>query len=306
MQEEKNEIREDFLGRKVVIAVGRGKRPKEFAAEEKKERKTLPEKCFFCPGNEHLTPPEIDRVAVGGGWQIRCFPNKFPALAREFPDAYGTHEVIVETPDHYKTLSQLPLDNILNMFEMFKRRIKETRKDEKTRYVLIFKNEGKDAGASLEHTHHQLTSMSEVPSLIKKEVEASKDPCKFCGMIEKEKGRMIAENEHVAAFAPYASRFPFEVWIVPRRHARCITGMEDDELKALGEMLKTVLGKIDGLLNYPSYNMVYHIGPFDDSEFHFHIEIMPKLAIWAGFEFGTDIVMTSMPPEKAAEALRKQ
>lgn len=307
MPEEKNEIREDFLGRKVVIASSRGKRPKEFAVEEKKEGRTLPEKCFFCPGNEHLTPPEIDRIEVEKGkWQIRCFPNKFPALAKEFPDAYGTHEIIVETPDHYKTLSQLSVDNILNMFELFKRRIKETRKDKKIRYLLVFKNEGREAGASLEHTHHQLTSLAHVPSLAKREIEASKSPCKFCGMPEKEKERTIVENEHIVAFVPYASRFPFEVRILPKRHVRCMTDMKDDELKALGETLKTILEKIDGLLNYPSYNMVYHIAPFDDSEFHFHIEVMPKLVIWAGFEFGTDMIMTSMPPERAAEALRKQ
>lgn len=303
--QEKNEIREDFLGRKVIIAVGRSKRPKEFAAEEKREKKMLPKKCFFCPGNEHLTPPEIDRIG-GRKWRVRCFPNRFPAFGKEFPAAYGTHEVIVETPDHYKTLSQLSLDNILDMFEMFRRRIRETRKDRKTRCVLIFKNEGKDAGASIEHTHHQFTSMGEVPPLVRKEANASRKPCKFCGMLRKEKKRMVVEDKHIAAFVPYASRFPFEVWIVPKRHVRCITDMKDEELRALGKTLKAVLGKIDGLLNYPSYNMVYHIAPFDNSEFHFHIEIMPKLALWAGFEFGTEMIMTSMIPEKAAEALRKQ
>ncbi|MEM3400333.1 MAG: DUF4921 family protein [Candidatus Micrarchaeia archaeon] len=299
-----NEVRTDFMGRRVIIASNRVKRPHDFAA---KRSIVKPKICFFCPGNEHLTPPEIARVENGkGGWLIRCFPNKFAAVANNFKKAYGFHEVIVETPSHNTTLSEIPIWQMEKLLWMYTERIKSLEQNPRIQYVLIFKNEGEDAGASLGHTHTQLLASDFVPDLVGRELGAfseykKKGKCIFCEMIKNEKRRYIFENSEFIAFAPYASRFAFETWIMPKEHIPSITKLQN--LEKMAEAMKRVLEKIDNSLNYPPYNYFLHNAP-KGRDFHFHLEITPRLTKWAGLEIGGDVPINAMPPEKAARFLR--
>ncbi|MBW2995617.1 galactose-1-phosphate uridylyltransferase [Candidatus Woesearchaeota archaeon] len=308
-----NELRKDYvLDRWVVIATGRGKRPHQFAS--KKEDKKI-EVCFFCPGNESMTPPEIDRVEKNGSWVIRVFPNKFPAATAEgdphvktdnnfysYASAYGYHEVLVESPSHEDEFGDLGIDRIVNILKMYNKRIKELSKKDGIRYVLVFKNQGREAGTSLVHTHTQIIALNKIPTLVEREAEATKDECKYCEVIESEKGslRRIMENSFVS-FAPYASRFPLEAWIFPKRHVTCLDDLNKDELQDLAQQLKLILKKLEDI-NAP-YNFFLHYAPAGD-DLHFHIEIAPRLAIWAGLEIGGDIEINIMAPEDAAKFYR--
>jgi len=295
-----NEVRKDFLGRKVVITVVRKDRPHDEAAPQKKPKTTPPEKCYFCPGNEHLTPPEIGRIEKGGKWEVRCFPNKFPAFCQESRKAYGRHEVIVETPDHQKTLSELSVENLFDYLSMVKRRMAAAEQDPKIEYVCVFKNEGKEAGASLEHSHTQLVGMPFVPEYVKKFQ-------KKMAKLEKLKanmGKMIyAENGGFFALCPKTSRFHFESWISSKEKAASISELDDDRLRALASVLKQALVATDAATNYAPYNIVYMNAPKGEKEFPFHIQILPRIGIWAGFELGTEVIMTSEIPEESAKVL---
>lgn len=309
--EPKNEFRKDFLlNRWVIIAANRGRRPEDYVHSQRSEKKEGI--CFFCPGNEHLTPPEISRREVNGKWVIRNFPNKFYAVSLDFPNAYGTHEVIVESSDHTNHLSDIPEAQMKMLLEVYAERIEASRKNPNLKYALIFKNQGHTAGASLGHTHTQMITMAHVPNIVRLERDANKEytqnsgKCGYCEMMNVERERVIWEDDKVFCFAPYASRFSFEHWIMPKRHVGCISKMDSGELGSLAKCMKTVLGKLDKMLDYPPYNFALHIDPFNATTqfYHFHIEVMPRLNITAGFELGAEIYINPMPPEKAAKALR--
>jgi UDPglucose--hexose-1-phosphate uridylyltransferase len=308
-----NELRKDYLlDRWVIIAMGRGKRPHQFALGKQTEKVEV---CFFCPGNENLTPPEITRLEEGGNWVIRVFPNKFPAVMQEgdpaiktdnqyytYASAYGNHEVLVESPSHDEQFADLSIRRIKQVLQMYNNRIQELSKVKGVQYVSVFKNQGKEAGTSLVHTHTQIIALNTIPPLIEEEIEANKDRCRYCEVIEKEKNsyRRVLENSFIS-FAPYASRVPFEVWIFPKRHVSCLDDLNDLELEDLAKQLKHILVKLKEL-NAP-YNFYLHYAP-QGKDLHFHIEVAPRLAIWAGFELGNDIFVNIMSPEEAAKFYR--
>lgn len=298
-----NEVRKDILGRKVVLTAVRAGRPHDQPAPARVAKATPPEKCFFCPGNEHLTPPEIDRIAKGNGWEVRVFPNKFPAFTQDSKKAYGRHEVIVETPEHAKSLSELTEENLSDYLSMVKKRMEGARRDEKLLYTIVFKNEGKAAGASLEHSHTQLVGMPFVPDTVKKLGKKTKA---FASLRKKNAKAIVAENAHFFAFCPKASRFHNEAWIVPNEPASSLTELSEDKLRSLASIMKTVLSALDADSGFGPYNIVYHSGPHDGSVFPFHVQILPRLSTWAGFELGTDVVMLSDIPEETAKALREK
>jgi len=308
------EIRKDYvLDRYVVIAAARKKRPRQF----KKEIEEKVETCFFCPGNESMTPPEIGRIG-GKKWKIRWFPNKFPAAAEEgqiefrtdnrfytFASAYGRQEVIVETSNHSKQLWDLSESVIKQVLGVYINRIKELNKVKGVKYVCVFKNHGKDAGTSIVHTHTQVLAYNKIPNLIKEEVEACKkfDGCPYCDILmsEKDSDRRAFENENFVAFAPYASRFNYEIWIFSKKHKKSLVDFSNDELKDLASIMKQILFRLKEL--NISYNFQIHNAP-DSGDLHFHIEICPRIAVWGGFELLTDDVINSVPPEDAAKFYR--
>jgi len=309
-----NQLRRDYLTNKwVIIAKERGKRPSDFMHEIKKE---LTKKCFFCPGNEHKTPPEIDRIEKDGEWIIRCFPNKFPATtennrvidegALEGMAAYGRHEVIVETPNHGQELGNLEVEHIDRVLEMYARREVELKKIPGIEYVSIFKNKGKTAGASFAHSHTQIIALPLVPEVIREEMKVlrKKGECPLCQIRDIEKERIIMEDENMIVFAPYASRFPFEARITPKRHVPSLKGLNKRENKSFSLALKEVLTALNKSINNPPYNYHLHLGP-EDADFHMYLELLPRLSILAGFELSNDVVINTMPPETAAKHYRK-
>ncbi len=311
------ELRKDYiLDRYVIVSSSRGKRPFEFKRE--KEHKEEGKTCFFCPGNENLTPPEIGRIGTKKEWKIRWFPNKFPAVdkkgnpnlktKKEFftsASAYGHHEVIVETDDHKKQLADLTVSQIKKVLNTYIDRIKNLSREKNIKYVCIFKNHGRNAGTSLVHSHSQLIAYNKLPESIKKKIKSVKKykKCPYCKIIklEKKSERKCFENSSFVSFAPYASRFHFENWIFPKKHLTNLTHMSEKQLEDLAKILKKILSKLKKL--NASYNMELFYAP-KGKDLHFHIEISPRISIIGGFEILSDDVINSLAPEEAAKFYR--
>jgi UDPglucose--hexose-1-phosphate uridylyltransferase len=327
------ELRKDpVTGRWVIISTGRRKRPTDFHIE----RSTLidGEFCPFCAGREHLTPPEVLAFRQNGGppngpgWDLRVVPNKFPALQVEGTldregeglfdrmNGIGAHEVIIETPDHRKTLSTMSEPEIERVLWAFRERVLDLKRDFRFRYILLFKNHGAAAGATLEHSHSQLIALPIVPDFVREEVDgarqhyAAKERCVFCDIIRQEVAsgrRVIHENADVIALSPYAPRFPFETWLLPKNHGARFEEAPRQQYESLARMLKSVLQRMDRALESPPYNLVIHSSPFSEEAgafYHWHVELMPKLTRTAGFEWGTGFYINPTSPEEAAQVLR--
>ncbi len=328
------ELRKDpITGRWVIIATDRAKRPSDFVREKVEIRGAG--FCPFCSGNEAKTPPEIHAYRSDGsardapGWSLRVVPNKFPALGIEGTlnrqgeglydkmNGIGAHEVIIETPDHKMTLATLPAKRVEDVLWAYRDRILDLKKDRRFKYILLFKNHGEAAGASLEHTHSQLIALPVVPKRVLEEVDSAqeyfnfKERCIFCDIIrqELEDGvRVIAQNSQFIALSPFAPRFPFEMWVVPKTHQSAFEESQKDEFEQLAVMLKEMLSRLDKVLDSPAYNYVVHTSPFPDVSndyYHWHLEIMPKLTKVAGFEWGTGFYINPTPPEESARFLRE-
>jgi UDPglucose--hexose-1-phosphate uridylyltransferase len=327
------ELRKDPIhGRWVIISTERSRRPSDFTPEE---RKPVGGFCPLCEGNEDRTPPEIIAYRENGtppntpGWTLRVVPNKFPALRiegdlnREGEGIYdkmngiGAHEVVIETPRHSETLATMPLKSVGHVLTAYRDRIVDLRNDQRLRYVLVFKNHGVAAGASLEHSHSQLIALPIVPRRVAEEIEGAKnyfnykDRCVFCDIIRQElqqKRRVILENKAFLSVAPFASRFPFETWILPKTHYPSYEKMESSLYEQVAQILSETLKRMNRVLNDPPYNYVLHTSSFSGLEsehYHWHVEIMPKLTKVAGFEWGTGFYINPTPPEEAAEYLRE-
>jgi UDPglucose--hexose-1-phosphate uridylyltransferase len=327
------ELRRDPIhGRWVIISTERGRRPSDFVTEE---RRPIGGFCPLCEGNEDKTPPEIIAFRDNGtspntpGWTLRVVSNKFPALRiegelnREGEGIYdkmnglGAHEVVIETPRHYETLTTLPLKAVENVLWAYRERMTDLKRDQRLRYVLVFKNHGVSAGASLEHSHSQIIALPIVPKRVSEEIEGSKnyfqykDRCVFCDIIRQElqqKNRLIIENQAFLSIAPFASRFPFETWILPKTHYPSFEHMESPLYGQAAQILSETLHRLHQVLNDPPYNYILHTSSFselDNDHYHWHFEIMPKLTKVAGFEWGTGFYINPTPPEEAAQYLRE-
>ena len=328
------ELRKDpITGRWVIIATDRAKRPTDFVREKVQIHGSG--FCPFCYGNEGKTPPEIHAYRSDGsakdgpGWTLRIVPNKFPALGIEGTlnrqgeglydkmNGIGAHEVIIETPEHSLTLATMPVRRVEDVLWAYRDRILDLKKDRRFKYILIFKNHGEAAGASLEHTHSQLIALPVVPKRVREEVDSAKDyynfkeRCIFCDIIRQELEdtvRVTAENQAFITLAPYAPRFPFEMWIVPRVHQSAFEESQKHEFEQLAAMLKDMLMRLDKVLDSPAYNYIIHTSPapeVSNDYYHWHLEIMPKLTKVAGFEWGTGFYINPTPPEESAKFLRE-
>jgi UDPglucose--hexose-1-phosphate uridylyltransferase len=327
------ELRKDpIYGRWVIISTERSRRPSDFAPEE---RRPIGGFCPLCEGNEDRTPPEVLAFRDNGaspnspGWSLRVVPNKFPALRiegnldREGEGIYdkmngiGAHEVVIETPQHSETLSTLPLRGVEKVLWAYRERMIDLRRDQRLRHVLVFKNYGSAAGASLEHSHSQIIALPIVPTRVREEIEGSKnyflykDRCVYCDIVRQElrqRSRVIAENSGFVSITPFASRFPFETWILPKTHQPSYELMEGSFYGQAAEILSDTLRRLKQVLDDPPYNYIIHTSSYPEQDrdyYHWHIEIMPKLTKVAGFEWGTGFYINPTPPEEAAEYLRE-
>lgn len=336
-QEKFPQLRQDPIsGTWIVIAPGRRGRPEEFDQSKIVKRKVVArkEKCPFCEGNEvkfgnPLSLLEYPRK--GGKWSVRVIPNKYPAFVRaqdsEFEihhlfirqPSVGSHEVII-TYDHGNHTPKQPLWLIEKMLQAYQKRILDLKKDPQIKYVHIFINEGDEAGASIGHPHSQLVALTFIPEMIQRELEGTSQyfklfkKCIFCDIIKEElEGKIIIENKSFITLAPYFSRFPFEMWILPKKHQASFEEISDTTRQDLAKILKYSLFKLDKGLGEPAYNCYVHTTPVNilgykpeiSDFYHWHIEIFPRIDIWAGVELGTGVIINTMVPEVAAEFLRK-
>lgn len=325
----------------VIIASERGKRPSDYRTSGDETSDQDPQACPFCLGNEHMTPPELYRLdEADERWRVRVVPNKFPAL-QDYPklgraavagvfdrmNGVGTHEVVIETPEHNKELPDLPVEQVKLVVDTYILRLKELMKDSRHRYVILFKNHGKAAGASLIHPHSQIMATPVIPREVRDRLQAAKayyerkERCIFCDLMLEEiraGERIVEEMDGHVIFAPYDSRFPFEVLIYPRDHSHDFTAMTQEQRWGLARTLKRALTRLRTLLGNPPYNFVLQTAPNPiprpgkpgywttlQYDYHWRIEIIPRLTLVAGFEWGTGFYINPMPPEEAARYLRE-
>jgi UDPglucose--hexose-1-phosphate uridylyltransferase len=326
------DLRKDpITGRWVIISTDRARRPQDFLRErpQQKDGRT----CPFCAGREDQTPAEVLSYRSSGGpnqpgWSLRVVPNKYPALRvegaleRQGDGIYdrmsgiGAHEVIIETPEHTARLEDLNAPAVASLFFAFRDRALDLRRDGRLKYAVMFKNHGEAAGASLEHTHSQLIALPVAPKRVLEEMEGAaryfgfRERCVYCDIVQYElqdHKRLILETEFFVVIAPYAPRFPFETWVIPRQHHSHFEATPEAALHNLGWVMRTLLQKIGKALEEPPYNMIIHTAPLQDApceHYHWHIELMPKLTRVAGFERGTGFYINPTPPEEAAQFLR--
>jgi UDPglucose--hexose-1-phosphate uridylyltransferase len=329
------ELRKDpVTGRWVIISTDRSKRPSDFSRERASIKGTG--FCPFCPGNEAKTPSEILAYRPGEnttrdkpGWNLRVIPNKFPALGIEGNldrqadgmfdkmNGIGAHEVVNETPNHLETLATMPVKRVEDVLWAFRDRILDLKQDRRFKYIMVFKNHGEPAGASLEHPHSQLIAMPILPKQVVEELDGAKkyfenkERCIYCDIIRQEletRVRIAAENQDFITLSPYAPRYPFETWILPKRHESAFENSPSHIYENLAKILRTILIKAIHVLDNPAYNLVLHTSPIHENTndyYHWHLEIIPKLTKTAGFEWGTGFYINPTPPEEAAKFLRE-
>ena len=339
-----NDLRKDYLlNRWVVIATERSRRPTDFGKQKTEVAQAAV--CPMCVGNENLTPPasllylkengevNVSQDPLSGerpkNWLIRVIPNLYPAFSspkqpqdqeqimksESFGYAIGDHEVIIESPNHDEDPADAELPQLELVINSYIDRFKELSAKPYIKYVSIFRNFGKEAGASLSHAHSQIIATPFIPTIIQEELDSSKahynkdGKCIFCQIIDKEsKGpRSIYENANFVVFAPYASILPMEFWIIPKKHASNTLELDDIEVASFAKTLKLSLKALKEKVNDPPYNYSIHLAIDKEAKdyYHWHLEVYPKLSIWAGFEISTGTYINTVPPETAAESLKK-
>ncbi len=304
------QLRQDpIAGYWVSLSKDRSKRPFDF---HRTPIQSIPGSiCPFCPGNELLTPPDLLSYPAheGTGWRLRAFLNKFPAI--------DAHEVIVESPEHRASFGELPVSASVDLLAAVRDRILDRKQDPALEYVQFFKNNGPGSGASLSHPHSQLMALPIVPGQIQLELDGSlqhyeeHSRCIFCDLLELELGqreRVILENEHVLVLAPYAPRFAFETWVIPRAHQSHFETTGEAVLRAVGEALHTIAQRLEAVLDSPPYNFLLHTAPLQEPlmpHYHWHVEILPRMGGVGGYEFGTGCFINAVMPEESAAVLRE-
>ncbi len=327
------QLRKDpVIGRWVIISTERARRPNHSAQKRDTPREGP---CPFCSGNEATTPPEImayrpdGSKSDGPGWSLRVVPNKFPALMIEgdldrrgegvfdLMNGVGAHEVIIETPSHELNMAMLSQKQFEEVLWAYRDRILDLSQDKRFRYILIFKNQGSEAGATIDHTHSQLIALPIVPRTVLEEIAGAKgyyqykERCIYCDMVRQEtedQTRVVSENDSFVVVCPFASRFPFETWILPKKHSPYFEHASRQEYVELSRSLRETLIRLNRVLNDPPFNYIIHSNPLHESEnghYHWHVEIMPKLTQVAGFEWGSGFYINPVTPEDSAQSLRE-
>lgn len=338
-----SELRHDPVSRRwVIIAGSRSRRPEDFVPTG--EPAHDPKFCPFCPGNEDKTPQEILAIRPGSvpnaaDWTVRVIPNKYPALSIEGEldrrgvglydrmQGIGAHEVIVESPTHNMHLADMGPAQLAAVLGVCQTRLKDLSRDPRFKYLLLFKNHGALAGATLAHPHIQLIATPVTPRAISVELESArahfhlKERCLFCDLLAQEieqRERVVSLDEHYAVLAPYASRFPFELNVIPRRHSHSFAEESAESVAALARTLSETMARLKSVLRDPPYNFVVHTAPNTQTlvkrtaywdtirvDWHWHIEILPRLTRVAGFEWGSGFYINPTTPEEAAGFLRE-
>ncbi|PJB29314.1 galactose-1-phosphate uridylyltransferase [Candidatus Desantisbacteria bacterium CG_4_9_14_3_um_filter_40_11] len=325
-----SELRKDpIIGRWVIVSVERAKRPSDFVVSVDWKEEKL---CPFCPGHESERDDTelfiIKDFKKQNGWITRVVEDKYPILnfhgdierigegMYDKMDNFGAHEIIIENSSHDKTLATMSIEEIYHVFWTYKQRFLALKDDKRFRHVIIVCNHGYGAGGQLKHPHSQLFATPIVPKSIMEEIEGTKEyynykeRCIFCDIVREErrlKKRLIINNSSMIAIAPFASRVPFETWILPVEHISSFENISEEGTMELAKVVKETFMRMEKILGDCPYNLFLHSSPFNKylaSEYHWHVEIMPRLTKLAGFEWGTGFYINPTPPEMAAEQLR--
>ena len=333
----------------VLVATARGMRPKK--AEDKVERDTRSrvETCPFCRGNEDKTPPAIAQFP-DSEWAVRIVPNLYPVLGDDTPqtnisfglqqviDGYGRHEVIIDNPDHGVAIHQMSEAHLSLLFGIYRQRMQELyESDDRLKYVLVFKNFGPAAGASIPHTHSQIIATPVIPENVQNEVHHSREyhakynQCVFCSLIDEaltyeatiydrpsgevrrkiDVGQYVIErSQHFVAIKPFASRFEWEIHILPLKHQADFLATTDEELEDFAKVFRNTMARLDKVVGGVQYNFFLHSQPRGEEyadcgpSYHWHLEICPRTSIPTGFELGSGLFVSTISPEEAAKQLR--
>ena len=310
----KSEIRKDYIQEKyVIISPKRDLRPHDL---ERPERvKAVPQaNCVFCPvqvGKNNKTLATIkESKQKNEPWALKVIANKFPTVSPNNAKAYGHQEVVIETPDHIEEIEDLPTNRLVEILKIYAQRTELISRDKKIEYILIFKNNGGKAGASLQHAHSQIFATEFLPPHLKdksQRVHAYRlktGGCIYCNVIKKERRgpRRVFEDKNMIAFCPWAPMHNYEVWLVPKRHLDNIGMLNQSERQSFAEFLKKILKKIN-LLELP-YNYYFH-QVIRDTDQHLYMKITPRGSVWAGVEIGSGLIINPVSPEEAAKFYRK-
>ncbi|KPJ67599.1 hypothetical protein AMJ44_07195 [candidate division WOR-1 bacterium DG_54_3] len=319
----------------VVISTERAMRPNQMGKVVSRPLVNEKEECPFCPGHENMTPNEIVSYRIYGtapnspGWRIRIIPNKYAALVpkgdlkrakvqRLFPqmNGIGEHEVIIESPEHEKSIAVMDQKQVEEIFLAYRERYMTLSQNPKFEMIIIFKNHGFQAGTSLRHPHSQLIATPITPMHIRHRIEEAmryfddNGDCVYCEMIKAEKRareRVILETDNFITFEPFASKSPFETWVIPKIHKASFEEVSQGEVKELAYVMKMTLAKIYKALEDPDFNYMIFSSPCHEKDgeyYHWYIQILPRVSAMAGFELGSGIYINTMPPETAAKLLR--
>ncbi|VAW76318.1 Galactose-1-phosphate uridylyltransferase [hydrothermal vent metagenome] len=334
----------------VLVSTARGMRPRKEEAPAPRDTRKHVDRCPFCRGNEEMTPPTVASSPETGDWQVRVVENLYPVLGDESTsgnlvfglqqaiDGYGRHEVIIDHPDHGIAIHEMTEDHLFRLIGMYRDRIRtlyET--DPRIQYVLVFKNFGPAAGASIAHTHSQVIAMPVVPENVYNEVIHSRQyfeknrQCIFCSLIDealtfeakiydRESGSVrrkidvgqyvIERGEHFVAIKPFASRYEWEIHILPLQHASDFIELNDAQREDLARVLKRATARLDAVIGGAQYNFFLHSLPHNNEfsnchdSYHWHMEICPRTSIPTGFELGSGLFVSTISPEEAAAQLR--
>ncbi len=328
-----HELRKDPLLSRWVAVMSVSKSPGDYVIQQDNAEDGA---CVLCSGRENDAPPEIEAAREGNKWWARVIPNLKPILHVEGElgrrgvgmydrmNSVGANEIIIESPEHNRLPEDIGVEQVSRVVKIYRSRVADLEKDGRLRYILIYKNSGKGAGALYSHPHSEVMATPIIPKLIKEELDgakqyyAYKERCIFCDIMSEESRvgeRVIFETKNFVAFSPFAPKFPFEFWILPKKHSCAFQDTLDDEIGDLGLMLTTVLKKLRRVLGNAPYNYFIHTAPNRiprrnhwhtlGDDFHWHIEIIPRLLRKSGFEWGSDFYILTTSPEDAAKYLRE-
>ncbi|CAN8300458.1 unnamed protein product [Cochlearia groenlandica] len=326
------ELRKDpVTNRWVIFSPARAKRPTDFKSKSPQNHNPKPSSCPFCIGREHECAPEIFRVPEEPNWKLRVIENLYPALSRNLETqseqseksssaasrsivGFGFHDVVIEIPLHSIQLSDIDPVGIGNVLIAYKKRIEQISQHDSIKYIQVFKNKGASAGASMSHSHSQIMALPVVPPTVSSRLEGTKqyfeEVGKCCLCEVKSKHYVIDESTHFVSVAPFASAFPFEVWIVPKDHSSHFHHLVDAKAIDLGGLLKLMLQKIAKQLDDPPYNYMIHTAPLKVTESqlpytHWFLQIVPQLSGVGGFEIGTGCYINPVFPEDVAKVFKE-
>ena len=334
----------------VLVATARGMRPREAEERVPRDTRGRVESCPFCRGNEKHTPPTLLAYPENGEWEIRIVENLYPVLGDDRPqsnlafglqqviDGYGRHEVVIDHYHHGIAIHEMGRDHLTRLFDLIRARMVALyAADTRLRYVLAFKNFGRAAGASIAHTHTQLIAMPVVPENLQNELTHSQayfrklGRCVFCSLIDealtfeatfydRDSGAvrrrihvgqyLVERGERFIAIKPFASRYEWEIHILPLHHQADFLDSSPEDLRDLARVLKRSMARLDRVIGGAQYNFFLHSLPrgkehSDCKEsFHWHLEICPRTSIPTGFELGSGLFVSTVSPEEAAERLR--